>query len=99
MPIKRLDNLLNPNENGGLGAIVRRARDMGELTQMLQMSLPEPQAGSIVAANIREDGELVVLASSSAWASRLRFEADRLIAAARKTGADVRTCTVRVQRS
>ena len=99
MPAKRLENLLNPSNDGGLGEIVRHARDMGELVQMLQLSLPPDQAGSIVAANIRDDGELVVLAASSAWASRLRFETDRLIDAAKQTGASVESCTVRVSRS
>jgi len=98
MPVKRLENLLNPNKDGGLGDIIRHARDMGELVQMLQMSLPKEHAGSIVAANIRDDGELVVLASSSAWASRLRFETDALIEAARRTGANIERCTVRVSR-
>ena len=99
MTAKSLENLLNPNNDGGLGKIIRHARDMGELVQMLQMSLSPDQAGSIVAANIRGDGELVVLAASSAWASRLRFETDTLIEAARKTGAKVESCSVRVSRS
>ena len=98
MPTKSLENLLNPNNDGGLGDIVRHARDMGELVQMLQMSLSPDHAVGIVAANIRDDGELVVLAASSAWASRLRFETDTLVEAAKKTGATVTSCSVRVSR-
>ena len=98
MAIKRLENLLNPNENGGLGEIIRHAQDMGELVQMLQRSLPDDLAASIRAANIRDDDELVVLASSPAWAAKLRFETDRLIAAVRESGTDVKSCTVRVSR-
>ena len=98
MAAKSLEKLLNPCNDGGLGEIIRHARDMGELVQMLQLSLPSDQAGSIVAANIRGDGELVVLAASSAWASRLRFESDKLIEAARQTGASVESCSVRVSR-
>ena len=98
MTIKRLENLLNPNDDGGLADIIRHARDMGKLVQILQNSLPAEEAGSIVAANIRGPGELVVLASSSAWASRLRFETDTLIAAAREAGVEATTCTVRVAR-
>ncbi len=98
MTIKRLENLLNPNNDGGLADIIRHARDMGKLVQILQNSLPAEEAGSIVAANIRGLGELVVLASSSAWASRLRFETDTLIAAAREAGVEATTCTVRVAR-
>jgi predicted nucleic acid-binding Zn ribbon protein len=51
-----------------------------------------------VAANVRDDGELVVLCRSSAWASRLRFAADDLLSAARATGAEVTRCSVRVAR-
>ena len=98
MPPKRLENLLKPSNDGGLGDIVRHAREMGDLVEMLQMSLSAEEAGSIVAANIRDDGELVVLAASPAWASRLRFETDKLISAASATGATVNSCSVRVCR-
>ncbi len=99
MSIKRLENLLNINDGGDLGDIVKRAREMGALVQVLQQALPADHVASIVAANIRDDGQLIVLANSSAWASRLRFESDVLIDAARKSGADVTSCTVRVARA
>ena len=98
MPIKRLEYLLNTNDNGDLADIVQHARNMDALLQVLQRALPEDHVASIAAANIRGDGQLVILATSSAWASRLRFETDALIAAARETGADVTSCTVRVAR-
>jgi len=99
MPIKRLENLLNPNDDGGLGDIIRHAQDMGELVQCLQRQLPEESAANILAANVRDDGELIVLASSPAWAAKLRFEADALMAAARQSGANVTSCRVRGSRS
>lgn len=99
MPIKSLENILNPNDDGGLGEIIRHAQDMGELVQRLQQTLPGDSAASIFAANIRDDGELVILASSPAWAAKLRFEAEGLMATARETGAEVTSCTVRVNRS
>ncbi len=99
MPAKRLENLLNPSTNGDLGDVIRRAREMGELASALGTSLPPKLSDGIVAANLRENGELVVICASSAWASRLRFEADQLIAAARRTGADVQSCTIRVSTS
>jgi hypothetical protein len=98
MPVKSLENLLNPNDDGQLGDIVRRAQGMGELVRHLQQALPDDMRDSVQAANIRDDGELVILASSSAWAAKLRFEADTLLAAARKSGARVDSCTVRVSR-
>lgn len=98
MPPKRLENLLNPNSDRGLADLVRRAREMGELTGVLQRALPADSAQGLVAANLRDDGELVILAASSAWASKLRFEADLLLAAARDAGIDVDRIRVRVNR-
>ena len=98
MSIKRLENLLNPCNDGGLGEVVRHARDMGQLVKALQQSLPDDEATGILAANVREDGELVVLAASPAWAAKLRFEADTLLEAARASGATVSSCRVRVGR-
>lgn len=99
MATKSLENLLNPSKDGDLANIVRRARDMGELAAALARVLPPDEGASIIAANVRDDGELVVLCRSSAWASRLRFAADAMLAAARARGADVSRCNVRVARS
>ena len=96
MARKQLKNLLNPSADGELAQIIRRARDLGELTNSLSAALPAEYAGAIVAANVRDDGELVVIAASSAWASRLRYETDSLLEAAQNSGASVSTCRVRV---
>jgi len=96
MSTKSLENLLNPNDDGQLGDIVRRAQGMAELVRHLQQALPDDMQDSVQAANIREDGELVILASSSAWAAKLRFEAELLLEAARQSGATVTSCKVRV---
>lgn len=96
MATKQLGNLLNPSNGGDLSDIVRRARDMGELTQVLARALPEEHAEGIVAANVRNGGELVVIAATSAWASRLRYEADALLKAAQDAGVDAHTCRIRV---
>ena len=98
MAIKHLVNLLNPINDGGLGDVIRHARDMGELVGALQAALPEKEAAALIAANIRTDGELVILCASSAWASRLRFETEALLQAARTKGAVVDRCTVKVGR-
>ena len=99
MTAKRLDNLLNPSKDGDLANIVRRAQDMGELTSALVQVLSPEEGASILAANVRDDGELVVLCCSSAWASRLRFSANALLEAAKARGAAVSRCTVRVARN
>ena len=96
MTSKQLGNLLKPSNGGDLGDIVRRAREMGELTDVLAKALPEEEARAIVAANVREGGELVVIAATSAWASRLRYETDVLLGAARAAGFDAHACRIRV---
>ncbi|MDJ0795082.1 MAG: DciA family protein [Woeseiaceae bacterium] len=91
-----LKKLLNPNNDGELAGVIRRAREMGELTHVLCDSLPDEYAGAIAAANLRDDGSLVVIATSPAWASRLRYETDTLLSAARNAGCEVSQCRVRV---
>lgn len=76
--------------------MVERARAMGALTKRLQNVLSTELAENIVAANISADKQLVIIARSPAWAARLRFEAEALIAAARETDEDVSVCSVRV---
>ena len=99
MAAKSLENLLNPSKDGDLARIVRRAQDMGELATALVRALPPEEGASILAANVRDDGELVVLTRSSAWASRLRFSADTLLDAARAHGTEASRCSVRVARN
>ena len=98
MAAKQLGNLLNPKGNGELANIVKRAREMGELTENLSKILPEDLKGSVVAANIRGNSELVLICPSSAWASRLRFEEAALISAASSLGINVDKVSVRVAR-
>ena len=99
MASDQLKNLLNPNTGGDLGNIVKRARKMGELTNSLCAGLPDEYAGAIIAANLRENGDLVVIAISSAWASRLRYETDALLAAANGAGLNPTACRVRVSQA
>ena len=98
MAATKLENLLNNQPGGSLEKIVRRAKKMDELTGLLRAALPAEVAENLVAANIGEDGELVVVANSPAWASRLRFENDALIEAAREAGEHPSRCRVRVCR-
>ena len=96
MPTSKLENLLSSCNDGELGDLISRARHMGELTDILCKALPESDRCAIVAANVREDGELVVICASSAWASRLRYETDKLLEAAKDAGISAHTCRVRV---
>lgn len=98
MSITKLENLLKSHDNKSLDKIIQRAQNMDSLTSSLQAGLPADLAVNLIAANVREDGNLVLVCSSPAWASRLRFETDQLIEIAKKSGTDVTGCVVRVTR-
>ncbi|MCH8335539.1 MAG: DUF721 domain-containing protein [Proteobacteria bacterium] len=96
MTIIRLENLLKARAGGTLDKIVQHAQQMDELTTALRAELPADAADNLIVANLREGGELVLVCTSSAWASRLRFESDKLMQAARKAGLTVISCKVSV---
>lgn len=99
MPVRTIGNLLNTKDNGDLGDLLERAQSMSELAATLSAALPDDLGNSILAANIRAGGELVVICRSPAWASRLRYESDALLSAARKYGVAVERCTLKVSRN
>ena len=96
MTIIRLENLLKARDGSTLNKIIQRAQNMDELTTALRAELAADAGQNLLAANLREDGELVLVCTSSAWASRLRFESDMLVEVARKTGLTVNSCKVNV---
>ncbi len=96
MSIIRLKNLLKTGSGGALEEIVQRAQNMDNLTSAIRSVLPDEAQASLLGVNLRENGELVLICSSSSWAARLRFESEQLIKAARLTGADVNKCKVKV---
>jgi len=88
MPSNKLENLLNPSKDGDLGSLISRAQQMGKLTNVLCSSLPESDQSAIVAANVREDGELIIMTSSC---KQPKMQVSRRIHAAfvsRKTDGD-----------
>jgi hypothetical protein len=94
----RLENLLNDGAPDALDGIVRRARELGELTVTLRAALDSEAALHLLAANLRDDGELVLICSTPAWAARIRFDGDTLLRAAAEAGARAERCTVKVRR-
>ncbi|MDJ0760234.1 MAG: DciA family protein [Woeseiaceae bacterium] len=97
MTAKSLESLLNPGSDGDLGGIVRKARTLADLTTGLKSALADDLASGIIAVNLREDA-LVLVCSSSAWASRLRFEEQQVREAAASIGQAVEHVVVRVSR-
>lgn len=97
MPIQRLDKLLKSNASGRLDKLVEKAQKLQVLGDRLKAGLDDEAAASLLSANV-QDRDLIVVAASSAWAARLRFESEALLAAARDAGEDVTRCQVRVSR-
>ena len=98
MSIIRLDKLLKSGAGGALEDIVQNAQYMDQLTSALRRDLPVELADQLIAASLRADGELVLVVTSSAWASTFRFETENIMQLLRKTGAEVKTCRVTVSR-
>ncbi len=96
MAADKLQDLLKRRGNGELQSLVRRAQRLDSLVSALGGALPVELAGDIVAANVREDGELVVICRSPARAARVRYESKTLLAAASSAGESVTRVSVRV---
>lgn len=99
MSARKFEDLINPNGTGDLDALVRRARELGELASALARALPADLGADVLAANVRPDGELVVVCRTPARAARLRYEGRTLLAAASSAGENVNRVTVRVARA
>ena len=69
MPAKKLENLLKTGSENGLQKLIQTARELDALTSAVRTCLAPDLAANVVAANARENGELVIICASSAWAS------------------------------
>lgn len=96
MSVIRLENLLKTDSGQPLELIVRHAKKMDDLTTRLRSVLGPEASPNLLAANLREDGELVLICRSPSWAARLRFESEALLAAAADGGVHAERLRVRV---
>ena len=76
--------------------LARQAGATQDLAAALRKALAPELADNLRSASVRGDGTLVVLASTPAWAARLRFEADKLAELCSGTQPPVRRVKVRV---
>ena len=67
-----------------LGALSQAASLRVTLWEVVREALDEPLREQVLACNLRADGTLMVTTASPAFASRLRFEADRMLEACRE---------------
>ena len=69
---KRLRDLL---EGGRLAELGEEAKRRRETTAKIRRLLPAEEASHLVSAGTNEDGELVLVVDTPAWAARLRYSA------------------------
>ncbi|MEX0976789.1 MAG: DciA family protein [Woeseia sp.] len=96
MSVIRLESLLKTDSGQPLESIVRHAKKMDDLTTRLRSVLGSEASQHLLAANLRDDGELVLICRSPSWAARLRFESEVLLAAAADGGVKAERVRVRV---
>jgi hypothetical protein len=83
-------------ETGPVAALIARARALDAMDRQLRQPLPEPLRNQCCLASVQA-GRIVFLASSSAWAAKLRPYQHALIAQARViSGLYVEKFTVKV---
>jgi len=94
---KSLSQLIGSGDSG-LGQLAARARRQADLSEHMRNGLGADLADGVIHCNCRDDGTLVVLASSPEWASRLRFEERRLLQLCREFGSPATSVKVRIGR-
>lgn len=82
-------------ECGSFATLARRAGALEALDRALRQTLPSPLREQVRFADLRND-RLVFLASSPAWASRLRLMQTQILATARAIGTCASSVTVKV---
>jgi hypothetical protein len=82
-------------ECGSFASLARKAGERDALDRALRQTLPTPLREQVQFADLRND-RLVFLASSPAWASRLRLLQAQILATARALGARASSVTVKV---
>lgn len=80
---------------GSFATLARKAGALEALDRALRQTLPSPLREQVQFADLRHD-RLVFLASSPAWASRLRLMQTQILATARAIGTCASSVTVKV---
>ena len=82
-------------ECGSFASLARKAGELDALDRALRQTLPTPLREQVRFAHLR-NGRLVFLASSPAWAARLRLMQAQILATARAIGTSASSVTVKV---
>lgn len=81
--LKSLSELIG-SADSDLGRLAARARAKIGLTDHIRAGLAPTLAAEVVHCNLEDDGTLIVRVAGPEWASRLRFESERLLALGRE---------------
>jgi len=82
-------------ECGSFASLARKAAELDALDRALRQTLPTPLREQVRFAHLR-NGRLAFLASSPAWAARLRLMQTQILATARAIGTSASLVTVKV---
>jgi hypothetical protein len=85
------------NHHSALQTLVTRATELKRLHSVFAARLGDGFANNFDVANIRDDGTLVLFASSPAWATRLRYVVPDLLRWARDIPALEKVSNIQVQ--
>ncbi len=85
----------NLADSSSLGSLFDRTRILADLDQQLRRHLSPTLAEHVRLGNVRGD-RIVFLASSAAWASRLRMEQATVLRLARALGVQARALVVKI---
>jgi hypothetical protein len=68
----------------GLAGLVDRARYLRQIDAAVRAALPDSLSAHAQVANLHEDGLLVMVTDSAAWATRLRYQRQKILQTLRR---------------
>ncbi|MFK8054172.1 MAG: DciA family protein [Woeseiaceae bacterium] len=96
MTAKDLRSLLT-RKDSSLTNLVSRAAAMQSIHAHATGVLPESLKTHVFDAVINDNNQLVILATSPAWAARLRFHSGDMLGAVRREGIPATQCLIKVR--
>jgi len=93
---KSLSELMSDTDSP-IRRLIEEAHSRIDLAGVIRAGLPEPMGQHLESCNLRDDGTLVVLASTPEWAARLRFESNAMLSRCRKQHPGAARVKVRVR--
>lgn len=92
---KSLSELVEDTDSA-LGRLAGEAQARLDLADHMRSGLSPELANHFAGCNMRDDGTLVVLTTGPEWASRLRFEAEKLLSVCREYHPEATRVKIRV---